>query len=74
MPHISTFYIGYYDGAIRFIDGESSGIEIFSLKELKEDIKNNPNKFTEDIKFMIKKYEKFLNPQLPHLPEQRLCP
>ena len=61
-PYISTFYIGYYDGAIRFVDGESSGIEVFSLEELKEDIKTNPNKFTEDIKFMIKKYEKYLVP------------
>jgi isopentenyldiphosphate isomerase len=61
-PYISTIFIGYYDGAIRFVDGESSGIEVFSLKELKEEIKENPNKFTEDIKFMIKNYEKFLVP------------
>ncbi len=26
---------------------------------IKEEIKKNPNKFTEDIKFMINKYEKF---------------
>ena len=61
-PYMTTIYIGYYDGAIRFVDGESSGIEVFSLKELKEEIKNNPDKFTEDLKFMIKKYEKFLKP------------
>ncbi len=61
-PYMSEFYIGYYDGAIRFVDGESSGIEVFSLDELKEDIKANPDKFTEDIKFMIDKYEKYLNP------------
>ena len=61
-PFMNTFYIGYYDGAIRFVDGESSGIEVFSLKELKEDIKKNPDKFTEDIKLMIKKYENFLKP------------
>ena len=35
-PYISTFYIGYYDGAIRFVDGESSGIEVFSLEEVKD--------------------------------------
>ena len=61
-PYISAFYVGYYDGAIRFIDGESSGIEVFSLEELEEEIRINPNKFTEDIKFMIKKYKKFLKP------------
>jgi len=61
-PFISAFFVGYYDGAIRFVDGESTGIEVFSLKELKEEIKSNPDKFTEDIKMMIEKYEKFLKP------------
>ena len=61
-PFMSAFYMGYYDGSIRFADGEASGIEVFSLEELKDDIKNNPNGFTEDIKFMIKEYEKFLIP------------
>lgn len=62
LPQITTIYIGYYDGAIRFIDKETSGIEVFSLNELKKEIKQNPDKFTEDIKFMIKKYEKYLHP------------
>jgi len=61
-PYMQTIYIGYYNGPIQFIDGESSGIEVFSLDELKEDIKNDPDKFTEDVKFMIKKYEKLLVP------------
>ena len=55
-------FFGYYDGAIRFVDGESSGIEVFSLEELKKEIEENPHKFTEDIKFMIVKYEKFIKP------------
>lgn len=59
---ITTIYQGYYNGSIRFKDGESSGIEVFSLKELQEDIKENPGKFTDDIKFMIKKYEKYIVP------------
>jgi len=61
-PYINTPYIGYYDGAIKFVDGESSGIEVFSLKELEDDIKKYPEKFTEDIKWMIKKYRKYLKP------------
>ena len=59
-PYMTSIYIGYYDGPIKFVDGESSGIEVFSLDELKEEILENPNKFTEDIKFMVKKYEKYL--------------
>lgn len=61
-PYITAIYIGYYDGTIRFVDGESSGIEVFSLEELKEEIKENPDKFTEDVKFMITKYKKYLRP------------
>lgn len=59
-PFISAFFVGYYDGSIRFVDGESCGIEVFSLKELEDEIKNNPAKFTEDIKFMIKNYRKYI--------------
>ena len=61
-PYMTNIYIGYYDGAIRFVDGESSGIEVFSLEELKQEIKDNPTKFTEDLKFMINKYQQFLKP------------
>jgi len=59
-PHMNTFYIGYYNGPIRFVDGESSGVEVFSLSELKQELKTSPEKFTEDIKFMIKKFAKYL--------------
>lgn len=61
-PFIGAFFIGYYDGAIRFADGECSGIEVFSLDELLLEIKNNPTKFTEDIKYMIFKYKKYIKP------------
>ncbi len=59
---ITTIYFGYYDGSIRFKDGESSGIEVFSPDELKNDIRNNPNKYTEDIKIMWEKYKNILKP------------
>lgn len=61
-PYISEIYIGYYDGAIRFADGESCGVETFSIDQLKKDISNNPSKFTEDLKFMINKYSDLLIP------------
>lgn len=61
-PYMCEFYVGYYDGSIRFVDGESSGMEVYSLVELKKDILQNPGKYTEDIKFMMKKYEKYLKP------------
>ncbi len=61
-PYMTEIYIGYYDGAIRFADGESCGVETFSIDQLKKDIENNPSKFTEDLKFMINKYFEFLIP------------
>ncbi len=61
-PYITSFYIGYYDGSIRFCDGESTGIEVFTLDELEKRIKEEPGQFTEDLKFMIKKYRKYMVP------------
>lgn len=55
-PYITEIYVGYYDGPIRFADGESSGIETFSIEEIKKEIIEKPYKFTADIKFMIDKY------------------
>ncbi len=61
-PHMTAIYIGYYDGPIRFHDGESVGVEIFTLAELEKELKAHKEKFTEDLKFMIEKYRKYLVP------------
>jgi isopentenyldiphosphate isomerase len=61
-PYINNFYIGYYDGGIRFCDGESSGIEVFTIEELEKQIAEEPTKFTEDLKWMIKRYRHLLVP------------
>jgi isopentenyldiphosphate isomerase len=61
-PYMCSFYIGYYDGSIRFCDGESTGIEVMTLEQLKNKIKAYPEMFAEDLKFMIKRYEKFIVP------------
>lgn len=59
---MNAFYAGYYNGPLRFADGESSGIEVFSLDELKEELKENPKKYTEDLKYMVDRFEKHLKP------------
>ncbi|NOX71900.1 MAG: NUDIX domain-containing protein, partial [Candidatus Micrarchaeota archaeon] len=61
-PFITQFYIGYYDGPINFCDGESTGIEVFTLDELEKRIEEEPDKFTEDLKFMLKRYRDYLVP------------
>lgn len=64
-PYITGMYIGYYDGPIRFVDGESCGIESFSMQELKDEIAINPGQFTEDLLFMVNRYESQLVPIRP---------
>ena len=61
-PSMTQFYIGYYDGAIRFIDKESCGIQVFELKELEEELKEASNSFTDDIKYILKKFKDKIKP------------
>jgi isopentenyldiphosphate isomerase len=61
-PSMTQFYIGFYDGAIRFIDSESSGIQVFSKEELKQEIDENPELFTEDVKYVLEKFIGRINP------------
>lgn len=61
-PFISKIFVGYYDGPLRFKDGESVGIECFTREELLQEIKDHPKEFTDDLKFMIKKYGQYLVP------------
>jgi isopentenyldiphosphate isomerase len=61
-PNITQFYIGYYDGAVRFIDSESCGIQVFSKQDLFDEIKKNPKAFTEDIHYIITKFVDKIKP------------
>ncbi|MDD5056199.1 MAG: NUDIX domain-containing protein [Candidatus Peribacteraceae bacterium] len=61
-PVITTFIIGYYDGSVRFVDGESSGIEIVEPTILIKDIDKHPERYTEDLRYYLKNYSSFLLP------------
>lgn len=61
-PYITGMYIGYYDGPIRFVDGESCGIESFSKEELLDEIAEHASLFTEDLRFMVNRYGNLLVP------------
>jgi len=61
-PAMTTFYIGYYDGPMRFVDSESCGIQIFSIEELEEEMKETPKFFTEDMKYIMTKFKHVLKP------------
>ena len=55
-------YLGYYDGPIRFVDGESCGIESFSMSELEQEMENHPSLFTQDALYMANRYKNLLVP------------
>lgn len=61
-PYMQTVYIGYYDGPLQFIDGESSGIQLYTKEELEKEIKEKPQKFTEDLKTLFNDYKEYLKP------------
>ena len=61
-PGLSIFYIGYYDGPIQFVDGESCGLQIFSLEEIEKEIKEKPEQFTDDIRYMVEKFKARIKP------------
>jgi isopentenyldiphosphate isomerase len=61
-PYITGMYVGYYDGPIRFVDGESCGIESFSIEELRKEISETPEAFTDDLRRMIDMYGHLLVP------------
>jgi isopentenyldiphosphate isomerase len=59
-PQITTIFIGVYDGSIKFEDSETDIIELFDIDELIKELKNNPDKYTNDLKILIPKYEREL--------------
>ena len=61
-PHLTAFYVGYFDGPIRFCDGEAVGILTFSLEELNAEVKSSPQLFTQDIHYILKEMSDVLKP------------
>lgn len=61
-PLITAYYIGYYDGAIRFERGESSGFRISTISEIKDEIKKNPQLFTHDLIKMLDEMKDYIKP------------
>jgi isopentenyldiphosphate isomerase len=51
------FYLGIYNGSIRPTDMEAEGIIFISYNKLEGKIKENPEAYTEDLKFYMDKYQ-----------------
>ncbi len=54
----SAIYFGYYNGVIKFKDGETSGVEVRSIEELNKELKDHPEKYTLDLKDLVELLEK----------------
>lgn len=50
------FYIGVYNGSIRPVDKEAEGIIFVDFNSLNKKIDENPEAYTEDLKFYLNKY------------------
>lgn len=50
------FYLGVYTGSIKPADKEASGILYYDYPTLQEEITENPEMFTTDLKFFLNKY------------------
>ena len=49
-------YIGVYDGRIRPVDREAKGVLFYNLDELKKEMTENPQTFTDDIHLIMREY------------------
>ena len=54
----TAIYLGMYDGPITFKDGESTGVEVKSLEELKCELEEYPERYTNDLSDLIALLEK----------------
>ncbi len=51
------FYLGLYSGSIYALEKEASGILFYSLPDLKVQMKEHPELFTDDLMFFLERYD-----------------
>jgi len=66
MPHKVHLYIGVYGGATKAVDREASGVLNYGLDILKKEMDAQPQNFTGDLHFYLKRYEKEIKNFLQH--------
>lgn len=60
-------FLGIYNGAIKPVDREASGILYYEWDVLKDEMKNMPQLFTPDLHFIMRKYESNIKRVLSYL-------
>jgi isopentenyldiphosphate isomerase len=61
------FYMGVYNGSIRPVDKEAEGIMFIEYDKLEQKMRENPEMYSEDLKFYLKKYNKKITEFLSYL-------
>jgi len=49
-------YFGIYTGAVKTVDREAKGVLLYSLEDLDREMQQFPDKFTDDLKILLKYY------------------
>jgi 8-oxo-dGTP pyrophosphatase MutT (NUDIX family) len=52
-----TLYGGTYNGPVKFVDGEAEGMHLLPIDDVLSMIRDNPEKFTYDLGYLIMKYK-----------------
>lgn len=48
------FFLGVYTGAVKNVDQEAKGIIFYSLDDLQKEVAEAPERFTEDLRFLLR--------------------
>lgn len=65
-----NFYLAVYDGRMRPVDREAKGILFYSLSELKKEMTENPEIFTEGLHFIMREYAEDINKFVQYITNQ----
>lgn len=66
LPSKVHLYIGVYGGSTKPVDKEASGVLYYDLDILKKEMEAQPQNFTEDLHFYLKKYKNEIQDFLQH--------
>jgi len=53
-----NFFVGLYNGSVKPVDKEASGVLFYEPKVLEREMRSHPDIFTRDLFYLLKKYDK----------------
>ncbi len=71
LPLNVATYVGYYNGHVKFVDGESSGLAVYSPGELRVELAEHRALYTNDLLDMMEDYSRFIQPPEKYMHPER---